>query len=300
MKSFRLTSFGASVAASMAAMALLRTFRLSLGLRPLLLLEFADEFLRRLRQDFPWRSCRSGMRNSMRFWYIQSPAPLDGGNAEVHALADVAAREDVQSCLPDVVSPHFVGGREGFDGADDVGQERGEFAVAEFSERRNDGGADDAVVVLQERLHDLVELLAVHAIERVGEDAARLAVSGIGGKQGAGSGALVHAARVRGRRAEGHGEEVADAFLVTEAGEGFGGETLEPGVRILEGGAQLRQGGCGTLAEPSECLHSTIAGVAILAIEHRDQRGGEVAAAFADGLRRMIAHGGRPALRVLR
>ena len=144
------------------------------------------------------------------------------------------------------------------------------------------------VVILQERFHNLLELPSVHASERVGEEAARLAVAGIGGKQGPGGGALVHAARVRGRRTQGHGEEVAEAVFVTEAREGFGGEALEPSVRVLEGGAQAWQRGCSALAEPSQSLHGAIAGVAVLAIQHREQRGGEVAAALAERYSMMV------------
>ena len=122
MKSFRLTSFGSSVDASMAAMALSMFFtRFRIFWRAL---------LAQLRKDL-FGVLAVAHEEFQPLLIIISPAPLDGGNAEVHALANVAAREDVQSCLPDVVSPHFVGGREGFDGADEVGQERGEFAVVE-------------------------------------------------------------------------------------------------------------------------------------------------------------------------
>ena len=84
-------------------------------------------------------------------------------------------------------------------------------------------------------------------------------------------------------------------MFVAEAREGLGGEALDPGVRVLERGAQTRQCGGRSRTQPAERLDRAIAGVTLLAVHHGEQGRAEVTAAFADGFRRVITHGGRPA-----
>ncbi|MCF7674539.1 MAG: hypothetical protein K9M97_04290 [Akkermansiaceae bacterium] len=66
------------------------------------------------------------------------------------------------------------------DGFDKRRQKRAEIPIIEHFKGRNDRGADHAVVILEKGFHHQVELSAIHAIERFGEEADRLAFSGIG------------------------------------------------------------------------------------------------------------------------
>ena len=93
-----------------------------------------------------------------------------------------------------------------------------------------------------------------------------------------GGSALDHAARVGRVRAQGHGKQVAHtgfACLRTEMRQCFGGQTLQPWVRVLEQGAQLRSGGIGARID-----FKAVMGAAINPDELPEPFGPQAAVAF--------------------
>ena len=96
---------------------------------------------------------------------------FDHRQAERHALAEVQARHQIQTCQADVVAEHLIAGCQIPDRLEDGRQQRHQVAVGQLAINAHERSAGGAVIVFQHRLDGRIEQLAIDAVQGLGQDA---------------------------------------------------------------------------------------------------------------------------------